>query len=209
MAFGERYHIGPLQILLSLLALTTFTMAIVALSGPWIHFNAFNPERGNRYFEVGLWQSCTTNVCNYAWSRSSPSFTIASVAEPIVYETFVFYDYTPSKVSSAQAFYLLGILANLALICACAFGSGVIALVLAIAVSCYTIAFACAASFFLNVQPIANVSNLATTYGYGCGMAALIIGWITVIGYIIDYFLQRNTRLRNTNRNSHAPLSGV
>jgi hypothetical protein len=39
-------------------------------------------------------------------------------------------------------------------------------------------------------------------------MAALIIGWITVIGYFIDYLLQKRTRQR-LNRNSQAPLSGV
>lgn len=208
MAFGEKYHIGPLQILLSLLALTTFTMAIVAMSGPWIYFNATSVEKGKRYFEVGLWQACTTSVCGYAWGRSSPTYTITTGGQTVVYESFVFYDYTPSTISSAQAFYLIGVLFNLGALCACTGGSGIIALALLIPVICYTIAFACAASFFLNVQPIPNVSDLATTFGYGSGMAALIIGWITVIGYSIDYFLQKRTRQR-LNRNSQAPLSGV
>ncbi|KAI3658039.1 hypothetical protein MP638_000596 [Amoeboaphelidium occidentale] len=208
MASEDKFRISPAQVVFSLLALTAFTLVIVALSGPWIQFTATNPQKGDRYFQVGLWQACTQSVCGYAWSYASPTLTVSTAGQPVVFGSFVYYDFTPSQIAAAQAFYIIGVFFNLGLMCVCAGGSGVLAIGLLFPAICYTIGYACAAAFFNSIKPVSNVVNLTASYGSSCALAALIIVWVCVVGYAVDSILQMR-KMDKMSQNNQVPLSEV
>lgn len=184
---GPPSTVGPVESVVYLLVVAGFILTLIALGAPT--WKTFATPNGDGY-EIGLWSACKNGACTSAWTRVSPVFTLTPDGQSVVGSWFYF-DFTPSMVATAQAFYILGVFMHM-LGCMCwAGGSGPAALSLLLPNIFYTVALG-TAGYFFNQQAPAAVSVIKLEWGYAasCAFAALIVMWIAFFAFLVDFIVR-------------------
>lgn len=200
---------GPVEAVIFLMTVVAYIMAWIAIVNPtWKTW----ADVDNNYYSIGLWTACRNGICFNAWQTQRP----ASVQMPSgqTVGTFFFYDFTPPRIETAQAFLIMGLFMHL-FSCWLWGGALMAATSLVIPAIFYTIGVSVGATFFDLAQStvttefeaqFGRVIKIEWGYAASCGFAAVILTWLAILLFTGDHVFRKKVWNRRVELNSNTDI---
>jgi hypothetical protein len=173
-----------LESFFTLISFVSFILALIAMGGSWKVFSG-----NGKTISIGLWQICSGNDCSYSWSYSGYNYYPTNNSNVVIGQ-YIYYNFTPGQIATAQGFYIIGVINHIFISCCALTGLSSAIFGTVLTAFWYTIAYACAAAFFLGISGIPDGVNTYNGYGAVCGTISFVFIWISTFGLIACYFLE-------------------